>query len=117
MIDTLAAKDRLILDDRAPAPLTLECDGQFMYLRQHIKQMKLGLASTQWLYEALGEVVLGHFSEKIVLSDGAGVVLLTVLSDSKYLFILGTNTRFNFETDTGERMYNVLADILPILCT
>lgn len=94
---------KTILRNDPIAPFTIERVGDRIILQEYIKTMRLGVVSAKWLLDALKNTTTTFYSPKQELSH-EGSVVLTILNESGYIYIIGTKVRFNMKTDVAVKI-------------
>lgn len=103
--------NKTILKDCGIAPFTIERNGDRIILREYIKEMRLGLVSAKWLYYILSRLEVGYSQTELALEHD-GRKILTILNENGYIYIIGTNIRFNFKRDVLIKLVDWLKENL-----
>lgn len=93
------------------ADFTIERVGDKIVLQEYVKIMRLGRASAGWLWECFQHVT-GHYYRQQQSLEHRGKTVLSILCESGYIYIMGTNVRFNMKIEVAEKLRDSLGDLL-----
>ena len=97
---------KTIISEEQPLPLTAAKIDDLVVLQLHRTTIRLGKTAARWLLEALEQTQLGY-SKPQYLNHQGGIVL-TVLNESHYIYIIGMRTKFNMKSESAQRLIDWL---------
>ena len=104
--------DKSIVKDDRIAPFTIERTAdEKIELREFTKVMKLGPVASKWLLEALQLTTKNFYTSPQAIHHN-GKVVLQVLNESGYIFVIGTNVRFLMKRDVVLVLVDIFRRIL-----
>jgi hypothetical protein len=110
-MDIVAKNNKILLKHDTLCDFTIERIEDTIVLQEHIKIMRLGLISAKWLLECFEVIVDKHYSQEQTLVHRDKTVL-QILNESGYIYIIGTNTRFNMKKEVATKLLESLRALL-----